>query len=167
MCTRLILAYASRDPERLSKDQIELREMAGWYAVELSRYYPVGAKRPVMNADAWLERATPNVYLIKQDGETAGFIVVAVRPAIPGVMGNYLAEFFVLPQYRKGKTAMLAGGELMRQMPGEWTADVLQLNEPSLRFSRAMTRRYGKCAHERTICVDSGIAVRFRWVSGG
>jgi len=141
----------------------ELRSMAGWYAVELAQYYPAGIKPQVMSADAWINRSTPNVLLIRWHHAVAGFLVVAVRPCIIGVSGNYLAEFYIKPAFRKSSTALRAGGLLMKQMPGEWTADVLALNEPSLRFSRAMTRRYAFRQSERPIVTEFGPFQRFRW----
>lgn len=146
------------------EDDLEtLRDMVGWYTVELAQHYQPGIKPPVMVADEWLCRSTPNVFIIESEGGTAGFIMVAVRPCIPGVMANYIGEFYVKPEFRHSLTALLAGGALMKLMPGEWTADVLAHNDASMRWTRAMTRRYGRCMREVTIFNDYGEFRRFRW----
>lgn len=140
-----------------------LREMVGWYTVDLAKFYPPGVRPPVMVADEWLRRATPNVFMVHCGKQVAGFIVVAIRPCIPGVSGNYVSEYYIKPEFRHSKVALLSGGLLMRLLPGEWAADVLALNDLSMRWTRAMTRRYGTCLRERSIYTEFGEARRFRW----
>lgn len=144
-------------------DLEDLRSMAGYYMIDLARFRPPGIKPPVIVADEWLNRSTPNVFMIHAGGQVAGFICVAVRPCIPGVTGNYISDFYVKPEFRHSLTALLAGGALMRLLPGEWTTDVRVQNTYSMRWTRAMTRRYGSCMHERTIWTDAGEFRRFRW----
>jgi predicted acetyltransferase len=148
---------------RLS-DLIELRQMVTQYTAELAEFYPAGVSPPMQNLDAWLA-SRAGVFEIIADDKLAGFVIMAMRPSIPGVCGNYLAEFYVAPDFRHGTAAIKAGSLLMHQYPGEWTADVLARNTNGLRFAEAMTQRMGKCVRHRMIETPWGPAMRFRWMS--
>jgi predicted acetyltransferase len=140
---------------------LDLLTMLNDYGDELRPYYPEGVVIPAFHA------GHGETLLVNAQDALAGFIIVDFNPCIPGVSGHYLAEFYIKPEFRNSHAAMQAGGMAVRRNPGEWTADVLAANAPSLRFTRAMTRRYGKNVRDHEIETPVGAAVRFRWTVGG
>lgn len=113
------------------------------YAHELSDVFPA----VVLGPDGrygyprlplyWSEPDRRFAFVIRADGQVAGF-VLATRgsPASEDPEVLDVAEFFVLPRYRRRGVGQRATRLLWRRLPGKWTVRVAEQNWGGLAFWR-------------------------------
>lgn len=149
------LSPASRDEEPIVENLMEL------YLFEFSAV----SQRDVM-ADGrfgyqplalyWLD---PGRYpfLIRVDGKLAGFALVLDAPEEgPIEPGRGMAEFFVLPKYRRRGVGRSAAVALFRMFPGRWWVAEHIDNQPAQAFWRAVIGSYTGGAYEEEIRESDG-----------
>jgi len=74
-------------------------------------------------------------FLVKVDGELAGFVLVSRGSRVSGDPGVWdVAELFVARRFRKRGIGAAVAGEVWRRFPGAWEVRVLEANEPALAF---------------------------------
>jgi predicted acetyltransferase len=89
----------------------------GWYGYEfLDLYWSAEGRTP---------------YLIRVDGELAGFTLVRASDGARSV-----AEFLVLPRFRRGGVGTFAARQLFAQDPGPWVVDQVPGNASATAFWR-------------------------------
>lgn len=77
-------------------------------------------------------------FLVKADGQLAGFVLVAKGSLISGDPDVWdVAEFFIVRRYRKRGIGAAAAGEIWRRFPGAWEVRVMEGNEPARAFRAA------------------------------
>lgn len=81
--------------------------------------------------DYW-EKADHAPYLIRVDGNIAGFALVRPFPEEPG--RNEIAEFFVARKFKNQGVGRQSAFQLFDAYPGQWLVRVLAGNEGALRF---------------------------------
>jgi predicted acetyltransferase len=87
---------------------------------ELPLYWTDAARRP---------------FLIKADGDLAGFVLVQKGSQISGDADVWdVAEFFVARGYRRDGVGTRAAHEVWRRLPGRWEVRVLDRNEAARAF---------------------------------
>jgi len=95
----------------------------------------------------WWHDAARVPYMIRVAGEDAGFALVR-RHGPPTV--HELAEFTVLPRFRRTGVGRAAAAELFERHPGAWWLQVLDDNAPACRFWQAVApppvRRVPRCS---------------------
>ena len=95
----------------------------------------------------WWHDAARVPYMIRVAGEDAGFALVR-RHGPPTV--HELAEFTVLPRFRRAGVGRAAAAELFERHPGAWWLQVLDDNAPACRFWQAVApppvRRVPRCS---------------------
>jgi len=89
----------------------------------------------------WLTRPGSNSLLIRVDGRSAGFALVAEKPFpfMPQDVDFHLAEFFVAKPYRRRGIGRAAGLATLRAFKGSWSLSVVDRNLPALAFWRVVT----------------------------
>ena len=96
---------------------------------------------------SWWHDAARVPYMIRLAGEDAGFALVR-RHGPPTV--HELAEFTVLPRFRRAGVGRAAAAELFERHPGAWWLQVLDDNAPACRFWQAVApppvRRVPRCS---------------------
>jgi predicted acetyltransferase len=117
----------------------------------------------------WAEPERRFAYLIRADGQTAGF-VLATRgsPAVddPDVLD--VAEFFVLRRFRGAGVGRRAAALLWRRLPGRWVVRVSEANPDGLAFWRRVVEevtgghatestREGRAAPWRVLTFDASV----------
>lgn len=76
-------------------------------------------------------------FLVRADGELAGFVLVRRAPAISGGGEVWdVAEFFVARAYRRTRVGTQAAREVWRRLPGRWEVRVLDSNHAARAFWR-------------------------------
>lgn len=75
-------------------------------------------------------------YLITDQGELAGFLILLKNPAIKKSLDYSIEEFFVIHRYRKTGLARKAWKALFRKYPGRYCVQVLKKNLHAHRFIR-------------------------------
>ncbi|MGO8673232.1 MAG: hypothetical protein ACLQVD_17970 [Capsulimonadaceae bacterium] len=144
-------------------DVAVLRLMAAAYMRELAPCYPPGVRGPAIRADDWWRAPSTIPFLVSAGGVPAGFVVVIARPRAPDGADYCLAEFYIVPRFRRSTVGMAVGALLARAFPGTWTADVLVGNAAGRRFARAMARRFGRDVTIGRIDGAWGPGIRFRF----
>jgi len=85
----------------------------------------------------WSEPDRHLAFLIRCDGRVGGFILVTRgSPAVPDPDVLDVAEFFVLRQYRRGRTGREAAFMLWHRFPATWVVRVLEKNAGAVAFWR-------------------------------
>lgn len=76
-------------------------------------------------------------FLVKADGDLAGFVLVQKGSAISGDADVWdVAEFFVARGFRRHGVGTRAAHEVWRQLPGRWEVRVLDFNPAAQTFWR-------------------------------
>jgi predicted acetyltransferase len=88
----------------------------------------------------WFEKGR-YPFLIRADGNLAGFALVAARELLepgadPPEIGHELVEFFVVRGLRRRGVGGAAARELFARFPGRWWVGELTSNEPAIAFWR-------------------------------
>src|ERR1043166_7532665 len=82
-------------------------------------------------------------FLIRVDGQLAGFALVAERRIFDSEQeGHLIAEFFVLPAQRRKGVGAAAAGALFDRFPGPWWIGEASWNTTAQTFWRAGVGRY-------------------------
>ncbi|MEX1236798.1 MAG: GNAT family N-acetyltransferase [Pseudomonadales bacterium] len=87
----------------------------------------------------------PNRYpfLIRCDGDIAGFALLRFEvDPVAGREAMELAEFFVLPQFRRSRVGTAAARHLFDLFPGRWNVRVLKSNRNAYPFWRQVISDY-------------------------
>jgi predicted acetyltransferase len=128
-------------------DESALADMLQVYAREFSAFHPVefGAHGRFVYRDLpkyWLE-ADRHPFLMKIDGETAGFVLVQQTNSVTsGHLVWEIAEFFVLGEYRRRGVGMEAAHLAWKRFPGMWQVRVLQANDAAVLFWETAILRF-------------------------
>lgn len=91
---------------------------------------------------------TPSVegrdaFLVRVDGKLAGFALVASKSRLTGEEGVHdIAEFFVLPRYRRTGVGEQAACWLFDRYPGRWEVREKKENARAIAFWRRVIDRY-------------------------
>ena len=81
-------------------------------------------------------------FLIRVDGNLAGFILVrGVKEDSPGGYHS-VAEFFVLRKYRRSGVGRQAARDIFTRFPGRWRVSQLENNLPAQAFWRKIIHEY-------------------------
>jgi predicted acetyltransferase len=134
MASPVSLERATPDRDPLLRDLLEL------YVEELSAIFPVtrgsdGRFGYEKLALYWAEPDVRYAFLINAGPDVAGFaLVTRGSPASDTATDLDVAEFFVLPAYRRSGVGREAAIALWNQVPGRWVVRVSERNGPALRF---------------------------------
>ena len=92
-------------------------------------------------------------FLVKVDGELAGFALVSRGSRVSGDPRVWdMAEFFVVRRFRKRGIGAAVAGEVWRRFPGPWEVRVLEANAPALGFWRGAIHAFnGSDVQERAV----------------
>ena len=110
------------------------------YSHELSDVFP----SVVLGADGrfgypqlplyWSEPSRRFAFLIRVDGQVAGFVLATRGLAAADPQALDVAEFFVLRRYRRQGFGQLAAELLWCRLPGCWTVRIAEANRIALEF---------------------------------
>jgi predicted acetyltransferase len=91
----------------------------------------------------WQQPDDRFAYLIRVDEEVAGFVLVTRGSPATGDPDDLdVAEFFVLPSYRRGAVGQRAAHVLWDRQPGHWIVRVAEGNDGAEAFWRATIAAY-------------------------
>lgn len=82
------------------------------------------------------------VFLLFVQGQLAGFAMVNSLREAQEDIDYSVAEFFVLPKYRRCGAGRAIARELFRRFPGRWQVKVHPRNAPALRFWQGVIGEY-------------------------
>lgn len=110
----------------------ELSEYNSWLAEQMDHegVFLRGA------VDEYLSNKEIVPYLITEQGELAGFLILQKNPTIKKNLDYSIEEFFVIHRYRGTGLARKAWKALFRKYPGRYCVQVLKRNLHAHRFIR-------------------------------
>jgi predicted acetyltransferase len=86
-----------------------------------------------------------------RDGKRIGFALIRFAPEHDAMQ---VAEFYILPEHRRGGTGLAFARELMRRHPGPWRMRQMAVNTGAVAFWRKVAEPFG---YEETRYTDKGI----------
>ena len=120
------------------RDELEtLENLMQFYMYDLSEWLPLklgghGCFRIQPQQDYWRNPAT-RPFLIKVDGELAGFVTVDDNTHLPGAQYN-IGYLFVSRRFRGQGIATFVVSTLLSQLPGQWQIFHIDANPPARQF---------------------------------
>lgn len=124
-----------------------LRNLLEKYLCEFAQYEQLDVADDGLYHYKWLDCywTDPNrfPYFIKVDGKLAGFAMVNDYPEIPERTPDFcLAEFFVMPRYRRMGVGKEAAFQLFDRHRGKWQFQRHPHNLPSVHFWNRVVDEY-------------------------
>ncbi|WP_445178783.1 GNAT family N-acetyltransferase [Pseudomonas sp. McL0111] len=109
--------------------QFYMHDFSEWLPLTLAEhgFFPIQPK-----LDYWRQPAT-RPFLIKVDGELAGFVTVDDETHIDGAEHN-IGYFFITRRFRGQGVAQFVVSALLNRFPGQWQIFHIDANLPARRF---------------------------------
>ncbi|MHB9025174.1 MAG: GNAT family N-acetyltransferase [Armatimonadota bacterium] len=124
------------------EDKPILRNLMELYLCELSSYEERDVNEDgsfgYKYLDNYWTETNRHAFLIRVAGKLAGFVLVRQIDAHT----HELAEFFVLPRYRRQQVGRTVACRIFGMFPGRWRVMQLVANEPAQQFWRAVIGEY-------------------------
>ena len=120
------------------RDELEtIENLMQFYVYDFSEWLPLklgehGFFNIQPRLDYWRNPAT-RPFLIKVDGELAGFVTVDNEPHIVGAKHN-IGYFFVSRRFRGQGVAKFVVSALLNRFPGQWQIFHIEANQPARLF---------------------------------
>jgi len=116
-------------------DRTTIERLIQLYLYDMAAEHPWPIEPEGRYAYDFLDRFWQHPYLIRADGELAGFALVIRGCPITGREDCwFMAEFFVLRPYRRRGLGAEATAQLVTRHPGDWHVAVMETNEAALAF---------------------------------
>jgi predicted acetyltransferase len=125
-----------------------LRNLYQLYLYEFSRFttewrVQEDGRFPETDLEECWEDAHRRIFLIRSKDEWAGFAIVDLDlPDTDGSTVHELAEFFIMPPYRRHGMGENVARQLFDQYKGRWELAIVETNEDALHFWRTVLGRY-------------------------
>jgi predicted acetyltransferase len=137
-------------------DKPVLRNLYQLYEYEFSRFDPTDVNEhglfdsPRYFDHYWTE-AGRYPFLIRVDGKLAGFAFVQEYSYVGAGEGTHcIAEFFVMPKYRRQGVGEFVASELFGRFPGRWEVAEMEANVEAQQFWRKVIGRFTGDNYEET-----------------
>ncbi|MBK5417357.1 GNAT family N-acetyltransferase [Pseudomonas sp. TH31] len=120
------------------RDELEtIENLMQFYMYDFSEWLPLklgdqGLFNIQPKLDYWRKPAT-RPFLIKVDGELAGFVTVDNETHVPGAEFN-IGYFFVSRRFRGQGVAKFVASTLLSRLPGQWQIFHIDANQPARLF---------------------------------
>ncbi|MGE8149691.1 GNAT family N-acetyltransferase [Pseudomonas vancouverensis] len=152
------------------RDELQtIENLMQFYTYDFSEWLPLklgehGFFSILPMPDYWRNPAT-RPFLIKADGELAGFVTVDENTHLPGALYN-IGYLFVSRRFRGQGVARFVVSTLLSQFPGQWQIFHIEVNQPARLFWAAVMPGLAVCdltLHQRS--VDHHLCSFYRFVS--
>lgn len=127
----VITAAPQQEPILANLFELYAHDFSEFHDIELSENGRFGYK----NLSLYWSEPSRFPLLIKVDGRLAGFVLVKQGSEISGDAKTWdIAEFFVLPGYRRRGVGTVTAHQVWRQFPGAWEVRVMESNGAARSF---------------------------------
>jgi len=135
-----------------------LRHLMELYAYDFSEYDDADVNEHGLYGytyfDYYWTEETRHPFLIKVDGQLAGFILINEYCYVAQEPGTRsISEFFVMRKYRRQGIGTAAATQVLDRFPGKWEVIQHDGNEPSKRFWERVIGEYtgGRYTREKAV----------------
>lgn len=116
-----------------------IEDMLQPYFAELEQFASIGTNEhgryEYDYLDAyWSEPGARHPFLVKVDGNIAGFTLVNQYSRLGNPASHSIAEFYVCPEFRWSGVGTEVAAQTFGLFPGSWEVGVLEQNLPARRF---------------------------------
>lgn len=129
-----------------------IQNMARFYAYDMSRdcgqalpgwEFPENGLYESFDFIKYLEDQTNHTFIIKIQGELAGFVFVNRFEVMPEVDWN-MGEFFIVAKFQRSGIGREVAKQIFDKFPGEWSVGAIVQNKSALQFWRKVINEYTK-----------------------
>jgi predicted acetyltransferase len=129
-----------------------------FYVYEMSRYcgfipgweIPQNGLFECINLSSSFEKSDRHAFLIKADGELAGFVLVNKIGSTPDVDWN-IGEFFVVSKFQGKGVGRYAAEQVFNQFPGVWETSQMPENKAALDFWEKIVGQFTDGQYEKSL----------------
>jgi predicted acetyltransferase len=148
---KITLSKASKE------DKETIQNLGRFYVYEMSRYcgFEPGWETPsnglfeCCDLSPYCEQPDHYAFLIKVDGELAGFALLNKKGSTPDVDWN-VGEFFVISKFQGKGVGRYVVELLFKQFPGIWETSQMPKNKAAIDFWENVVKMYTKGRFEKT-----------------
>src|SRR4051812_15530870 len=106
--------------------------------------------------DAYWQEGHHHAFLIRVEGQLAGFVLIGTRSRLTGAPGVFdMAEFFVMRRYRRQGVGFAAASAAFARFSGRWEIRQRDENAAATVFWRRVLARYTGGSYEEVRCDDA------------
>ena len=116
-----------------------LYELSGIYGLELDD----NGNFPYPYFEPYFSEEKRRAFFFKEDGKIIGFTMINTYSVTETPADHSIAEFSVLPSYRKKKVATRMMDLLLEQYPGQWQIKYSANNHPAKKLWTGIGARFG------------------------
>ena len=139
------------------EDQDTIQNLGRFYVYEMSRYcgflpdweIPANGLFECRNLSSYCKEPDRHAFLIKVDGELAGFVLINKIGTTPEVDWN-IGEFFVVSKFQGRGVGRQAAEQIFNQFPGTWETTQIPENKAAIDFWAKVVTQYTNGQFEKT-----------------
>jgi predicted acetyltransferase len=140
------------------KDKDTIQNLGRFYVYEMSRYcgflsgweIPANGLFECIDLSSYCEKPDRHAFLIKADGELAGFVLINKVGSTPDVDWN-IGEFFVVSKFQGKGIGRHAAEQVFNQFPGIWETSQIPENKAALDFWEKVVEGYANGQFEKSL----------------
>lgn len=138
------------------QDQETIQNLGRFYVYDMYRYcgFKPGWKTPsnglfeCQDLSSYCKEPDRHAFLIKVDGELAGFALINKIGSTPDVNWN-VGEFFILSKFQGHGVGQFVAEQIFNQFPGVWETAQMPENTPAIVFWEKVVSQYSKGNFEK------------------
>jgi len=131
------------------EEKATLLNLVKMYCYEWSQYNKLGVDAKGEYAferhiPKFWEKPRHHPYLVRADGELAGFVLVDDDFDLYPDYDHAMSEFFVMHKFRRAGAGRRAAHAVFRLLPGRWEIKTHPANTTSIKFWKSVVGEYAK-----------------------
>jgi len=127
-----------------------IQNLARFYAYDMSRdcgqdlkgwEFPKDGLYEGPDFKKYFESSSNHPFILKVEGELAGFVLINKLEIMPEVDWN-IGEFFIVAKFQRSGIGKKVAKQIFDQFPGEWSVGAIPQNVKALNFWRKLIAEY-------------------------
>lgn len=139
------------------EDKGTIQNLGRFYVYEMSRYCgflptwetPLNGLFECIDLSSYTEKPDRHAFLIKVDGELAGFVLINKVGSSPDVDWN-IGEFFVISKFQGKDVGRHVAEQIFNQFPGVWETTQIPENKAAIDFWEKVVTHYTNGKFEKS-----------------
>jgi len=138
-------------------DKDTIQNLGRFYIYDMSRYCgflptwetPASGVFECIDLSSYTEDPERHAFLIKVDGELAGFVLINKVGSTPDVDWN-VGEFFVVSKFQGKGVGRFVAEQIFNQFPGTWETTQIPENKAAIDFWEKVVTQYTQGQFEKS-----------------
>lgn len=140
------------------KDKDTIQNLGRFYVYEMSRYcgflsgweIPENGLFECIDLSSYCEKPDRHAFLIRANGELAGFVLINKAGSTPDVDWN-IGEFFVVSKFQGKGIGRHVAEQVFNQFLGTWETSQIPENKAALDFWEKIVNDYANGQYEKSL----------------